>query len=320
MGESLRLSLALRGGARGEALVGAGPQGLAFRSAEPADDGRVLATSTRPIARKIQKLALDILWSREGGTPLPGRTSNLVYVTMGRPMADRQETWPEDGVTVKRMDAAVSLVSAMQTLDPHEIMHGLMALFPYYTLQSSPKVPRKYGHPAYFNKQGGAWAMADYVEETGECQAIARFLRAVLRQLGVPGDLTILLVWADPRVGGGRKEIEVDWEKEPTGGLDASTRIDGRRAVAALVDGPVEEGKTYPPSHTRMRGGRVSPGLNRYEAFIRFSYGGETLYYAPGAGVYREGEPRLRVFWGLVWVSAADDEGFRVEKIVARYR
>jgi hypothetical protein len=162
--------------------------------------------------------------------------------------------------------------------------------------------------------------MADYMEETGECQAIARFIRAVLRQLGIPGELRILLVWADPRVDGGRTPIEVDWEENPSGGLDATTRIRGRRAVAALIDRPVEEGKVYPPSHTRLPNGRASPGLNRYEAYIRFSHGGKTLYYAPGAGVLGEGESRLQVFWGLAWVSAADDEGFRVEKIVTTYK
>lgn len=328
LGEPVRVALELGGASPGApaaltALSGEGPLGIRFEpdpQPPPPGAASITLTSTAPLPPRIQKLSLDVRWSAAGAELSPALTSHLVYVTLGRPQEDRRGRWQEDGVTLKRMDTAVSWVAPLDTLDPHAIVSALLSRFPYYTLQPSPKVPRKYGHPGYFNDEGGAWAMAEHPEESGECQAIARFTRGVLRQLGVPGDLKILLVWADPRVNGGRTPIEVDWEESPTGGLDARARVNGRRCVAALVDGPVEEGKTYPASHTRLPGGRVSPGLNRYEAFMRFSHGGETLYYAPGAGVYREGQLRLRVFWGLVWVSSARDDGFRVEKIVTTYR
>jgi hypothetical protein len=35
--------------------------------------------------------------------------------------------------------------------------------------------------------------------------------------------------------------------------------------------------------------------------------------------VFEEGDARLGVFWGLIWVSAARGDGFRVEEIVAKY-
>ena len=306
-------------------IRGRGPEGLAFGA-----EGLVLApgavtmVSATELPRKIRKLALDIRWSAvddggHGARVAPARTSNVMYVTMARPLDDRQDLWREDGVTLKRMDTAVSWVAPLDSLDPHAIMEALLARFPHYTLRPSPDVPRKYRHPHYLNDEGGAWPMADYVKESGECQAIARLLRGVLRQLGVPGELTILLVWADPDVDQGRTPIEADWEQDPSAGLSATSRIHGRRVVAALVDGPVKEGNVYPPSHTQQKDGSVSPGLNRYEAFMRLTHEGRTRYYAPGAGVFEEGESQLRVFWGLIWASAAQGDGFRVEKIVAKY-
>jgi hypothetical protein len=53
-----------------------------------------------------------------------------MYVTMGRPLDDQQEKWPEDGVTRKRMDRAVAWVEPLDTLDPHAIVGALMERFP----------------------------------------------------------------------------------------------------------------------------------------------------------------------------------------------
>lgn len=325
MGEPIRLAVAAnRAGVELTGKSTATGGGLTFAPVGRAggNGGRVIVASTRDLPRKVQQLSLDLRWSA-GGAPIATETSHLVYVTLGRPAEDHRSSWPEDGVTLKRMGTAVSWVEPLETVEPHAIVEGLLSRFPYYTLQPSPKVPKKYGHPRYFNNEGGAWAMAEHPEESGECQAIARFVRGVLRQVGAPGELRVRLVWADPRVNGGRTPLEADWEEEPGAGLDATRRIRGRRCIAALVDGPVEEGKSYPPSHTILRNGRVSPGLNRYEAFVRFSHGRETRYYAAGAsgaGPVPHGPAMLRVFWGLIWVSLTRGEGFRVEEIVARYR
>ncbi|WP_437591422.1 hypothetical protein [Sorangium sp. So ce1000] len=277
--------------------------------------------STRRLVRRIQKFDLDLSWSAgAGATVSPVRTSNVVYVTMGRPQTDRQDVWQEDGVTLKRMDRAVSWIAPMDTIDPHEIVSGIMEKFPTYTLQPSPKVPRKYHHPTYMNDEGGAWPMTDHVEESGECQAIVRLIRGMLRQLGIPGRTRMIVVWGDPNVGGGRKTLSADLEEKPWAGLDVA-KVEGDRVWrAALVDGPVEVGRTYPASHTRLPDGTFSPGLNRYEACLEFSHGGVTRYYAGGAGVFDSVEPILGVFWGLIWFSSAPDDGFRVEQIVATYR
>jgi hypothetical protein len=305
-------------------IHGRGPGGLVLESRGvtlAAGPTSVEVASTQPIERRVQKLGLDIEWSAGGAAgPLsPDRTSNVAYVTMGTPKDDKQNAWQEDGVTLKRMDRAVSWVGAVGSLDPHQIVLTFLEKFPTYTLKPSPKVPRQYRHPTYFNNEGGAWAMSDHVEETGECQAIVRLIRAMLRQVGVPGEANVLVVWSDPGVGKGRTALSADLEENPRAGLDATGVVNGRRCFAALVDAPVRVGKTYPASHTRDSSGAISPGLNRYEACLEFTHGGKTLYYAGGAGVYRDKKSILETFWGLIWVSAAPNDGYRVEKIVARY-
>ncbi|WP_437735521.1 hypothetical protein [Sorangium sp. So ce1335] len=309
-------------GAAPTSIRAAGPAGLSFESRSLAAGGGPLdLASSRTIARRIQKFHLDLSWSAGGGAAVsPSRTSNAVYVTMGRPLTDRQHVWQEDGVTLKRMDRAVSWIEPLNTLDPHEIVYGLLSRFPIYTLKPSPRVPRRYHHPTYLNDEGGAWAMSDYVEETGECQAIVRLVRGMLRQLGIPGRTRMIVVWGDPNVEGGRRTLSADLEQHPWAGLDVTRTVGDRVWRAALVDGPVEEGRTYPASHTRMPDGTLSPGLNRYEACLEFSHGGRTRYYAGGAGVFDSLEPILGVFWGLIWFSSAPNDGYRVEQIVTTYR
>lgn len=316
---ALRLDLPER--ARSPSIRGVGPGDLVLApdGDRAARDGAEIVHSTGSLSTRIEKLAFDVRWSEGGGEALsPGRTESVVYATLGRPRDDRQADWPEDGVTLKRMDRAVSWVAALETLDPHTIVHGLMDKFPYYALHPSPKVPRRYHHPTYFNAEGGAWPMSDYVEESGECQAIVRLVRGVLRQLGVPGEARTVLVWGDPEVDGGRRAVSALWDDDPGAGLDRTKVVGGRVWLAALVDGPVEVGKVYPPSHTPRRSG-PSPGFNRYEACLEFTYAGETRDYGGGAGVFRDRDEVLHGFWGLVWVSAARRHGFKVEEIVARY-
>jgi hypothetical protein len=320
----LRLRLAEDAAAAAQAIRGAGPLGMAFlaqRLVLPLRMTEVDLASDRPLEKKIRRLGFSVRWSAPGESEIvvPAETSDIMYVTMGRPLDDQQEKWPEDGVTRKRMDRAVAWVEPLDTLDPHAIVDALMERFPSYSLHPSAKVPRRFKHPTFLNDEGGAWAMTDYVEESGECQAIVRLIRAILRQLGVPGEAQIMVTWAEPDVSGEWKVRHADLEETPNAGLDITGKIHGKRVLAALVDGPVEEGRAYPASHSPMSKGRVSPGLNRYEACLKFTAGGKTRYYCGGAGVLDSEEKILSTFWGLVWVAPMRDNGYRVEKIVTKY-
>jgi hypothetical protein len=321
----VKLRLRLAGDAAAAPTIsGAGPLGMAFLASSPAlprGSSGIDLVSDRQLEKKIRRLGFSIRWSTPGESELvvPARTSDIMYVTMGPPLDDHQETWSEDGVTRKRMDRAVAWVEPLDTLDPHAIVSGLMARFPAYSLHPSAKVPRRFKHPTFFNDEGGAWAMTDYVEESGECQAIVRLIRGILRQLGVPGETQIMVTWADPDVGGGSTPRHADLEETPNAGLTRVSKIHGKLVIAALVDGPVEEGQTYPAPHSPMSPGQVSPGLNRYEACLKFTADGKTRYYCGGAGVLDSEDQILSTFWGLVWFAPLSDNRYRIEKIVKRY-
>jgi hypothetical protein len=329
MNEKVHLSLMLRGAPEGAepvigTLRGAGPLGMTFRRRDLSIGPEPMAVgfiSNKAIERRIQKLKFTIQWSARGtgATLSPARTTTVMYVTMARPVVDVSSRWQEEGVTLRRMDTAVEWVAPMNTLDPHDIASGLMGRFPGYVLIPSPRVPKQYKHPSYFNNKGGAWPMTEYVEESGECQAIVRLFRGMFWQLGIPGQVETIVVWADPNVENGEVALSENWEENPSAGLDAVRIVNGQRWAAALVDGPVKEGGVYPPSHTRLRGGRLSPGLNRYEACMKLTHAGVTRYYCGGAAVFESVEPIIRVFWGLIWVSYLPDGGYRVEQIVKRY-
>lgn len=329
MDEKVRLSLVVRGATGSAApvaftLQGVGPATLLFEKqnvpiqTEPVSIGFI---SNQPIERKIQKLEFTTQWSTPGrnATLESAQTTTTMYVTMGRPVVTARSDYGEDGVTLRRMDRAMEWVAPLKTLDPHAIAAGLMKKFPGYELLPNPKVPKEYKHPTYFNREGGAWPMSEYVKESGECQAIVRLLRAIVWQLGIPGQAETIVVWADPNVENGVRALSADWEKNRASGLSTVKMVDGQRWVASLVDSPVEEGQSYPASHTRLPGDTVSPGLNRYEACMKFTHAGVTKYYCGGAGVLASVETILHVFWGLIWVTRSPEGGFRVEKIVQRY-
>ena len=320
MGERVRLSVGVSGdAAEGVELGASGP--LDFVRAEvPLGGGKVEMVSSRPLPRRIAKIDLGLSWSAAGKEVSPAASENVVYVTMGRPLEDLESSYQEDGVTLKRMERAMEWVEPLRTLKPHAIARALMAKFPFYSLRPSAKVPREYHHPTYFNNVGGAWPMSDHTGESGECQAIVRLVRGVLRQLGVPGEVRALLVWADPEVEGGRTPVSAYWEDSPGAGLSRVKRVGSQRWLATLVDSPVEAGRVYPASHTLDERGRPSPGFNRYEACLELTHDGVSRAYGGGAGEFRSREQVLRAFWGLLWVSEAPQDGFKVEEIVARYR
>ena len=135
-----------------------------------------------------------------------------------------------------------------------------------------------------------------------------RFQRAVLRELGVPGEAKIYVVWAEPRVQEGRFAFEEDWEVDGNAGCDKVRTVGFSKQHAALVDSAVTVGQVYAPSHTLQPDGTSSPGLNRYEACLRFTADGETKYYGGGAAVYKDKDTLLTApcFWGLIWV---EDQG-----------
>lgn len=307
-------------------LIGEGPDGLRFEKKMHVAPGRAshVLESKGKLRRAIARLDHAIDWRLElsvDGTVSGGSSGNhCIYLTHDTP---RSAGPREAGITQRRMHKAVELIEPMGTLDPHTIVHRLMRMLPYYTLFASDKVPAEYEHPAYFNDVGGAWPMGDYISEYGECQAIVRFVMAVTAQVGLPGEGKLIVVWSDPDVDGGATALE-----GTGGGLNGKRKVvNGKTWYAALVDSEITEadvGKVFPPSHSRMPDGRISPGLNNFEACMKFTHDGVTKYYGGGAGVFDSKEQVLRAFHSLAWFSGAQlpngDWGYRLEQIVKKYR
>jgi len=320
MGEKIRLRIEVdRAPSRPVVLRGEGPDGVLFR--QSISSPTVSAVSEGALPRALSATSLDIEWSIEGEGPVaPSATRLPMFITFGPPPERPKSMFGEEGPTPRRMEKAIEWAAEAESLDPHTIVASFLRRFPFYALEPNKDVPRELDHPRYFNDLGGAWPMVDHVAASGECQAIVRLVRGLLAQLGAPGEARMIVVWADPMEGGGKKPLFADWDENPRAGLSRRIRVGDKELVAALVDGPVIEGKKYKASHTLMEDGTRSPGLNRYEACLEFSHGGITRYYCGGVGVLSSKQDILKVFWGLVWVEMLPDEGYRVEKIVQRYQ
>jgi hypothetical protein len=297
-------------------LRGHGPDGLAFtmRGISYGPGEPVFEVSSKgklPIG--VQQMDLDIDWTFQAkSTTGSGTSQNTCFVTIDTPV---NEGKPEDGVTFRRMSAAVQRVGDSGSIDPHEIVASLMGLLPYYTLQRSPSVPAEFKHPTYFNSVGGAWPIQDYLTYYAECQAIVRFVRGILKQVGCPGEAKPVVVWADPDVSGGATALEQELEKG--GGLNGKRKKVGSKTwYAALADrDPVAVGRVFTPANM---------GMNNFEACLRFTHGGVTKYYGGGAGAFDSPQEVIKAFQALVWLSVEYDSSgnanYRIEEIVQRYR
>lgn len=270
----------------------------------------------------VDRLQGDITWewaaisggSKQGAGASWGHT---FFATMGTPV---DVGGREGGVTNKRMRKAVDLVKATGSNAPHTIVEKLMKLFPGYTLVTDPAVPAQYKHPTYFNNtEGGAWPMADHASSSAECQAIVRFVSAVIKQVGCPGTAETVVVWADPDVGGGTTVLEA--LHSAGGGLnDKSKTVGSETWYAYLVDTYPVEGELY-NIHDSSKPKYM--GLNNFEACLRFEHGGTKKYYGGGAGVYDKKEDVILAFYALCWVSGktvGGKEFCKVRKVVKRWR
>lgn len=141
---------------------------------------------------------------------------------------------------------------------------------------------KKAGFAAYRKTdQGGAWPLAEHADWGGECQAIVRLIRGMLKQVGCPGQAEPKYVNADAR-NPYKARIR-----------DRGTRCSGPDADKsyALVDVPVKVGGLYDKKD------RV--GWNNYEAYLKFTHNKKVGWFGGGVGKLPEGKDPLHVFYGL---------------------
>ena len=186
--------------------------------------------------------------------------------------------------------------------------------------------------------------MADFISAKGECQAIVRFVRAIVKQVGLPGLMQIIVVFSDPDVNNGNTVLEQDTEAGlPAGtsygyGLNnkPSKTIRGAISHAGLVD--KHPGDKPGQTFDQNSAGRFPYiGMNMFEACLKFTYpepsGGaapapNTSKYYPGGteggiGVDTK-EIVIKSFYALVWFSIPPEKPGetlrKIEQIVKRYR
>jgi hypothetical protein len=268
---------------------------------------------------RVKTLFGDVAWSvrtRDDGAFDAGSSDGHdIYMTMNTPV---KAPGREAGITRRRLRRSVTFVGDANSDDPHAIAKYLQDLFPGYTLKPNPSVPAKFHHPQFFAHHGevesgaGAWPSCDYFAERAECQAIIRFVRAAMMQVGCPGKMAVVVVWANPNDHA--KVMEGDWDAG-AGGLRGVTKmVKGKQWFATLADRDVEEGDV-------INFGDV--GFNNFEACLKLTAGGKTMYYGGGAGDYETKEEVIEVFSALCWFSVITTQDgqrkLRVEKIVKTY-
>jgi hypothetical protein len=252
--------------------------------------------------------------------PSPSATFHRVAFTVDSPEGYTGDTEP--GVTARRVFRSADLVHSMNSVDSHTVVKGLMTKLGAYVLQPDPSVPPEYGHPTYYrnmgsNNWGGAWPMMDYLGAYGECQAIVRFVGNVIKQLGMPGSMDMVYVFARPD----SPSVAAEDKK---GGLAFYPGY-------TLADQEVIINKVYPPSHSRYQGGGTSPGFNNFEACLKFTDSGKTKYYGGGTqgADHDTAQQVLTSFFALVKVEPAwfpDDThprrvmGLKIVQILAKQK
>lgn len=312
----------------------------------------VTAESTAPLPDLVEKLTGDIKWSvnttKDGVFDAGASWGHTIYVTMDTPISVAGR---EAGITQYRMEKSVALVqgtgkaTAPWTAAPSAIVLSLMGLIPDYRLVADPAVNNArpgVSHPDYFNSMGGAWNIADFISAAAECQAIVRFFRAVIKQVGCPGTALIMLIYADPTVNNGNTVLEDDMEgPPPNDGLHhvPNQTVNGHNSFASLlgsardgsnnpVAGAVKQGAVFDGNKRNLSLPKIlGIGSNAYEACMKFTDPAGTTAYYPG-GVASAGLPTkeqvILVFQALAWMSSAPggkptEDLLKVEKIVKSY-
>jgi hypothetical protein len=246
---------------------------LSFKGAgvlNPGSDQVSILSSNAATPDAIKRfLDKSIVWSVQlptGRRPLGTMSGLDVFVTMAPPRR------PAD-VTYKRMDKAVELTESIRTVDPHELVHGIMLNFGAYNLDVT-----------YTN----AWNMADNIPLGAQCIDIVRFVLGLIEHVGCPGTAEAKLVWAAPPAPA--RAIETDY----LGG-------------ASLHNYPPH------PAHPTWRAGLIDSNAcpNNFEAALKFTHG-DTRYYPGGVAlidrfgrkiIFKDAQQVLEIFQYLAWLE-----------------
>ena len=271
------------------------PGTVKLRFTAPKFTAPFLLFQTLSFQWKLEKYAASIT---------PGLTQHEIAFTAGTPVAFSGDAYAGDAITYKRISKALLLLQGQKTTNADALVKYLMTMLGTYTLSPSPSVPGQYLHPTYFNGEGGAWPMMDYLSEMGECQAIVRFVGDVIKQVGLAGTIEMVYVFANPSA--------------PRVAVENTT---GNKYYGyALVDQPVILDTVYPPDG--------SVGFNNFEACLKFTDKGTPKYYGGGTSGHAASSKQeiLRAFAAFVEITSGSYKnpsngkminGIKIVKILA---
>lgn len=273
-----------------------------------------------PLADWPTRLERTIEWTFESGQgrrPVCTSGLHVVYVTFGGPIINYSEpnypaeipALPEEGVTPVRMRAATQKIEKAGPCDAVELLHRLFSEFPHHVLGYEQLPPAQHeqvereptlketldlvGWAKFLRlnssddefkkwyRQGGVWPLADFQEFSAECQAIVRFIRAILRQVGFNRG-AIDSAYAGATVEGPNSPIRPTFASKGALCRCIGPRSGQKNVVYTLVDHPVSTGRIYLYEELL-----AETGMSDFEAYLLYRYeeqGQRFQVWYPGGG------------------------------------
>ena len=264
--------------------------------------------------RLIQQMnTFDIEWTATAdSTHAMGTSQNEMFVIFG---PSKLGEFPEDGATLKRMRTAVDWAKQPLTVKEIDIIEYLFDQFDRYVLgpehlsaaeqaelKANPDLMEALSDAdwpifrAANNSGVGAWPIADGKRWGAECQAICRFVRAIMRQIGAKSKLdyrTYTADFSDP-------ETPLN-QDTPTGPrADFSYALADQKVWLRTYWEPVTDSSKIPLDIPQNRG--PWPGWNNFEAYLKVTPddGGEMRLFGGGVGILKTKTNPLHVFYAMV--------------------
>jgi hypothetical protein len=241
------------------------------------------------------------------------RRQNELFVTFGK---SKEGEFPEDGATLKRMRTSVEWASRSLSAKEIKIIEYLFEQFDRYVLgiehlnrreqqilKDNPSILTELTDadwPTFFAEDNGgigAWPIAGNKSWGAECQAICRFIRGIMRQLGAKSKLEFRTYTAD--------------FDDPETPLDLGHATGPRpNRGYALADQEVRRLRTYWKPVKDVHGVPYDipenngpwPGWNNFEAYLKVTPDevGDVRLFGGGVGLLPEKMNPLHVFYAIV--------------------
>ena len=199
-------------------------------------------------------------------------------------------------VTSKQLIHAASMVRNVNSIDPHQLVSGIHSKLPGYHPTSSFSNP---------------WTFGDNLQQQIDCQSMARYIRCLIKALGVPGTAETVVVYASAY----RPQMAL--ESPLPERQDAVAHTQSPQVCFEDIYGRNQKSEKYSPKiynkynniseELRLEEAALVDGegtTNNYEGCFKFTFNGITKYY-PG-GVPSSLNNRIQVlqcFQGMAWIK-----------------